>query len=101
LRSGDEVPVDMELDFLQEGPAIWDIHIETGNHRLLLAKGGSIMQIDDGSPVESAVGEYPNLYAAFSRLVRERRIDVDCAPLRLVADAFMCGRRHIVEAFEE
>ena len=49
------------------------------------------------------VPSYPhsNLYARFAPLVRERRIDVDLAAFRLVADAFMCGRRVIVDPFIE
>jgi D-galactose 1-dehydrogenase len=45
--------------------------------------------------------EYPGLYAQFAQLVRAREIDVDLAPLQLVADAFLCGRRVEVEPFVE
>jgi D-galactose 1-dehydrogenase len=91
----------MELDFLQAGPPSWDIDVETDAERLLLSKGGAVMQIGDAAPVENPDNEYPNLYARFERLVRERSIDVDVTPLRLVADAFMCGRRTVVEPFVE
>jgi D-galactose 1-dehydrogenase len=93
--------VRMELDFLQTGPPSWDIDIDTDAGRLLVSKGGSIMQIGDGKPVEKPDNEYPNLYARFEELVRNRSIDVDVTPLRLVADAFMCGRRTVAEAFIE
>jgi D-galactose 1-dehydrogenase len=93
--------VRMELDFLQAGPPSWDIDVETDAERLLLSKGGAVMQIGDAAPVENPDNEYPNLYARFERLVRERSIDVDVTPLRLVADAFMCGRRTVVEPFVE
>jgi hypothetical protein len=33
--------------------------------------------------------------------VRNRGIDVDVTPFRLVADAFMCGRRIVAEPFIE
>src|SRR5690606_33484806 len=85
--------VRMELDFLQTGPPSWDIDIDTDAGRLLVSKGGSIMKIGDGPPVEKPDKEYPNLYARFEELVRHHSIDVDVTPLRLVADAFMCGRR--------
>jgi Oxidoreductase family, NAD-binding Rossmann fold len=37
----------------------------------------------------------------FSKLVQGRRIDVDTAPLQLVADAFLCGRHVPVDPFLE
>ena len=93
--------VRMELDFLQTGPPSWDIDIDTDAGRLLVAKGGSILQIGDEQTVEKPDNEYPNLYARFENLVRTRNIDVDVTPLRLVADAFMCGRRTVAEPFVE
>jgi D-galactose 1-dehydrogenase len=90
-----------ELDFLQAGPPSWDIDVATDAERLLLSKGGSVMQIGDAAPVENPDNEYPNLYACFERLVRDGQIDVDVTPFRLVADAFMCGRRTVAEPFFE
>ncbi len=43
--------------------------------------------------------EYPTLYRRFSELVRSQESDVDLAPLQHVADAFMLGKRNVVEAF--
>jgi D-galactose 1-dehydrogenase len=101
LQGPEGMPVRAEFDFLQTGPQSWDIDIETDNGHLLLSKGGSVMQVD-GKPVVSAPdSEYANLYARFVPLVRERRMDVDLAAFRLVADAFMCGRRETVAAFIE
>ena len=93
--------VHMDLDFLQTGPQSWDIDIETDDGRLVLSKGGSVMRINDEPVIEAPDREYPNLYAHFEALVRRRHIDVDVTPLRLVADAFMCGRRVIVAPFSE
>lgn len=101
LTTEQGTPVHMELDFLQTGPQSWDIDIKTDTGRLLLSKGGSVMHVNGNAVIEAADNEYPNLYAHFEKLVRERRIDVDVAPFRLVADAFMCGRRVIVEPFVE
>lgn len=101
LTTEQGTPVHMELDFLQTGPQSWDIDIETDTGRLLLSKGGSVMHVNGNAVIEAANNEYPNLYAHFEKLVRKRRIDVDVAPFRLVADAFMCGRRVIVEPFVE
>ena len=93
--------VGMELDFLQAGPPSWDIEIETDRGPLLLSKGGAVMRIGDAAPVGEPDNEYPNLYRRFAQLVRERRVDVDIAPFRLVADAFVCGRRTIADPFVE
>ena len=93
--------VRMQLDFLQTGAPTWDIDINTDTGRLMVSKGGSVLQIGDEAPVEKPDNEYPNLYARFEELVRNRSIDVDVTPLRLVADAFMCGRRTVADAFVE
>lgn len=93
--------VRMELDFLHTGPQRWDIEIETDHGRLVLSQGGRVMSIDGEAAFESSDREYPNLYTLFGELVRRRHIDVDITPLRLVADAFMCGRRIVVAPFVE
>jgi hypothetical protein len=63
--------------------------------------GGTQMFVK-GKAVEIAPGEeYPNLYAHFANLVQQHRSDVDVAPLQLVADAFLCGRRLEVAPFVE
>jgi predicted dehydrogenase len=54
----------------------------------------------DGMP---SFGDLPALLHAIPEVeaVARRAIDVDCAPLQLVADAFLCGRRIEVEPFIE
>lgn len=101
LNSHRGVPIDVEFDFLQTGAPTWDITVETDNGGLLLTKGGSLMYVDGHSVVDSTDHEYNRLYTRFETLVRERSVDVDIAPLRLVADAFMNGRRVIVAPFIE
>jgi D-galactose 1-dehydrogenase len=101
LRSADGVRVSVNLDFLQTGPQTWDIEVETDAGRLTLSMGGTKMFVD-GQPVSVAPSdEYPNLYAHFAGLVHQRQIDADVAPLQLVADAFLCGRRVEVAPFVE
>jgi D-galactose 1-dehydrogenase len=94
-------PIEVELDFLQTGPQTWDIVADTDTGRLLLAKGGSTMYVDGNSVIEARDQEYPRLYARFNELANGRRIDVDIAPLRLVADAFLNGRHVTVAPFVE
>ena len=90
-----------EFDFLQTGPQTWDIDLDTDEGRLLLSRGGSMMHVNGNSIVIANDREYPRLYAEFETLVREGRSDVDIAPLRLVADAFLSGRRITVAPFVE
>ena len=49
------------------------------------------VQADDGP------GEYPDIYRTFVDLIDERRSLVDVAPLRLVADCLLVGRRIAVD----
>ena len=46
-------------------------------------------------------GEYAALYRRFAEIICSGVSDIDVAPLRLVADAFLRGRRLPVEAFVE
>ena len=94
------VPTSMTLDFLQEGAACWDIVVETDCGKLVLSEGGNQACVDQRRlPVAGASSEYSRLYAHFARLVQERRLDVDMAPLQVVADAFLTGRRIVVGEF--
>ena len=101
LHTDQGATVRMEVDFLQTGPQTWDIAIDTEDGSLLLSQGGSVLRIDDDPIVQGNDREYSNLYAHFATLVRQRRVDVDLTPFRLVGDAFMRGRRVVVEPFVE
>jgi D-galactose 1-dehydrogenase len=101
LQGPGGLPVRAEFDFRQTGPQSWDIDIDTDDGRLLLSKGGSVMHVDGKQTVSAPDREYANLYARFAPLVRERRLDIDLAAFRLVADAFMAGRRSVVDPFIE
>ena len=92
-------PIRMELDFRHTGPASWDIAVDTDGGRLLLSNGGSTLRINQRSEPAAPNAEYPRLYEQFAKLVRSRQVEVDIAPMRLVADALLCGRRIEVEAF--
>lgn len=97
--------VSADLDWRQEGEQLWRILLETDSGTACLSEGGHKLEID-GAVVEGGASgisaiqhEYRSLYANMNRLVKEGKSDVDLAPLRHVADAFMLGRRTIVEAF--
>lgn len=96
-----DVPVDAEFDWRQTGPQTWDIEVETIEGNLLLSKGGSEMFVDGIKRMAEPDHEYRNLYRQFVDLIAEGRSDVDLSPLQHVADAFLLGRRHAVERFED
>lgn len=90
-----------EFDWRQTGPQSWDIAVETAaGMSLTLSGGGHRLEIDGAVVVDEPPAEYPGIYAHFATLLDEDRSDVPDAPLRLVADAFLVGRRVTVEAFE-
>jgi D-galactose 1-dehydrogenase len=101
LADGAGAVVDVQLDFRQVRDERWDIGIETDSGQLELRGGGATLQID-GLPITvAAPHEYPRLFERFAELIRSGSIDVDLVPLKLVADAFLVGRRVEVEPFEE
>jgi len=91
-----------ELDWRQTGPQTWDIDIETAaGRRLTLSKGGARLAVDGVLDTEKPPQEYEDIYARFAGLVREKRSLVDAAPLKLVADCFLMGRRIATDPFHD
>lgn len=101
FRTGDGAVVPMDLDWLQTGPQSWDILAETDRGSMVLSGGGARLAIDGETVQDEPETEYPALYRRFAELVRAGRSDVDLAPLQHVADAFMLGKRTVVEAFHD
>jgi D-galactose 1-dehydrogenase len=99
LRAAGGAPITMDLDFRQTGPQTWDIRVETDQGRLVLSRGGASLTLPDGAATHFEDREYPALYDRFHALVRSGDSDLDVAPFRLVADAFLLGRREPTEAF--
>ena len=90
------------FDWRQTGPQTWDIEVETqGGTRIVLRQGGSRLEVDGRVVAEEKPAEYQGIYERFATLLDEGRSEIDDAPFRLVADAFMVGRRVVVEAFED
>jgi len=90
--------IHMDLDWRQTGPQSWDIIVETDAGTLKLSNGGAVLSLPTGTEHSEDV-EYPGLYRRFATLIRGGRSDVDTDPLRLVADAFLRGKRETTEAF--
>lgn len=99
-----EAQADMPVtfDWRHAGDEAWTIEVRTADGtRLTLAEGGARLEIDGAPQAVFGEGEYPALYRRFLDLIDARASDVDTRPLRLVADAFLVGRRTAVEAFED
>ena len=99
FRTSGGMPVTMELDWLQTGPQSWDILAETEAGSMVLSGGGSKLAVDGRVVHDEPEAEYPMLYRRFAEIIRAGVSDVDIAPLQHVADAFMLGKRNVVEAF--
>lgn len=100
LRSSQGAPIHMDLDWRQTGPQSWDIMVETDAGALKLSNGGAVLTLPSGTHRSDDV-EYPGLYARFAQLIHTKNSDVDIAPLRLVADAFLCGRHKTTQPFHD
>jgi D-galactose 1-dehydrogenase len=95
------LPIRAEFDFRQTGPQTWDIRVETDRGLLKLSSGGAKLFHDGATLVDEKEAEYPGIYRHFVDLIARGASDVDLVPLAHVADAFMLGRRTVVEAFED
>ncbi|WP_439871622.1 Gfo/Idh/MocA family protein [Rhizobium leguminosarum] len=101
FRNADGLPVHAEFDWLQTGKQSWDIVAETAAGQMVLAEGGAKLLIDGALRFAEPEQEYPSLYRRFAKIIKAGKSDVDLAPLRHVADAFMLGKRKFVDAFHD
>ncbi|MGH6860008.1 MAG: Gfo/Idh/MocA family protein [Phyllobacterium sp.] len=88
-----------DFDWRQTGPQSWDIIASTQAGEMLLSEGGAKLSVDGTVVHEAREAEYPMLYERFAGIIKAGTLDVDLAPLRHVADAFMLAQRKIVEPF--
>ena len=101
LADASGLPITAEFDFRQTGPQSWDIVADTDQGRMTLSGGGARMAVDGNVLAEAPEAEYRGLYRRFVQLAATGESDVDLTPFRLVADAFMLGKRNVVEPFVE
>ena len=101
MTGAEGCPVTMDLDWRQEGPQTWDITVETDAGTLALSLGGAAMAIDGKEVARAQEREYPAIYRRFAALLAARESDVDGAPLRICADAFLLGERRFVAPFHD
>jgi predicted dehydrogenase len=86
------------LDWRRSEGEEWIIAITTSDGmKLSLEGGGSTLVIDGERTSDDGPGEYPDIYRQFVDLIDQRQSLVDVAPLRLVADCLLLGRRNAVE----
>ncbi|MCR6498743.1 Gfo/Idh/MocA family oxidoreductase [Shinella sp. CPCC 101442] len=90
-----------DFDWRQTGKQSWDIVAQTEAGEMVLSEGGAKLSIDGKLVHDEPEQEYPMLYKRFAEIVKAGKSDVDLAPLRHVADAFMLGRRKFVDAFHD
>ena len=89
-----------DLDWRQTGEQSWNIDVETADGlKLQLRKGGTELYVGGTLITAEPMAEYEGIYAHFAELLRTGASHVDKAPLQLVSDCFMQGRRSETEAF--
>ncbi|PST25466.1 gfo/Idh/MocA family oxidoreductase [Mesorhizobium plurifarium] len=101
FSDAEKLHVAAEFDWRQTGKQSWDIVAATDAGEMVLSEGGAKLALDGKIVHEQPEQEYPMLYRRFAEIIKAGRSDVDLAPLRHVADAFMLGRRKFVEAFHD
>ena len=89
------------FDWRQTGPQIWQIIFEAGDERFDFAQGGDDADNTAEGEESGLSSEYRTMYRRFVSLVQDGKSEVDLAPLRLVADAFMVGRTTAADAFHD
>ncbi len=96
--SGEDMSAEMDWRF-SEGEQ-WTIRVETeAGDAVELRDGGARLLIGGDEQPLGKHGEYPSIYDRFAGLVERGESEVDREPLRIVADAFMVGRREPTEPF--
>lgn len=106
LRTDSGARILAAFDFLYTGKAIWDIEVETDGGTLKLSLAGAVLSID-GRRLEfpprkdGAYTEYAPLYRRFAELIAAGESEIDATPFRLVADAFLAGKRTPAPRFVE
>jgi D-galactose 1-dehydrogenase len=90
-----------DFDWREQGDEKWHMNLETTDgKKLRLYKGGAALEVDGALVVEAPSEEYERIYAHFADLLASGKSDVDGAPLRLVADAMLVGKRATTDAFD-
>ncbi|MDI1266099.1 MAG: Gfo/Idh/MocA family oxidoreductase [bacterium] len=95
------IPIRADFDWRQTGPHTREVHVETDSGRLSLADSGGRLVQDGRTLVDEKRFEYSGIYRRFGELIATGASDFDLSPLAHVADAYMLGRRLVVEPFHD
>lgn len=101
FTDGADARITADFDWRQEGPQTWEIEVETPDGNLKLSNGGASIAINGEAVSIPKQSEYDAIYARFAELLKRKESDVDLAPFKHVADAFMLGHRIETDAFVE
>ncbi len=101
METASGVPVSAAFDWRQTGPQIWEILFEAGDERFDFVQGGDDAATAAPGEESGIAHEYRTMYRRFVSLVQAFESDVDLAPLRLVADAFMRGQIDQTDPFDD
>ena len=90
-------PLGASLDWRKSEGEDWSVTVTaTDGAEVRLEDGGATLLLNGERQAEEGLGEYPDIYREFVDLIDARGSNVDVAPLRLVADCLLVGRRHTV-----
>lgn len=99
--AADDIPIAAHFDWRHKGRPTWDIAVKcTDGQHLLLADGGARLSLNGQTQSLNKQSEYLGLYQHFASLVQNGQSDVDLSPLKIVADAFLCGHIHPTDHFD-
>jgi D-galactose 1-dehydrogenase len=104
FKTANGVDINGLFDWRATGTEAWNIDFETDQGLLQNKDGGARLLLNGDEvavPQQSEHGEYEAIYARFADLIQWGISDVDLAPLKLVADAFLLANREEVDAFYE
>lgn len=100
LIAGPDAELSATFDWRQQGEQTWTIELETQDGEVLTLTGGGVRLAVDGTvALHQPAQEYEHIYRRWAELLATGGSDVDPAPLRLVADAFLNGRRRETAPF--
>ena len=100
MASAAAADISAEFSFDQRGPQTWTMTLETDGGEAVLRDGGGRLFLDGTEADVAQATEYGRLYDRFADLVGTGEVDADLAPFRLVADAYLLGRRETVAPFD-
>jgi len=88
------------FDWRQAGPPTWEMRFATDDGLLEVTQHFGAMSVGGVAQAFGPQAQYRGVYGHFASLIAAGASDVDEAPLQIVADAFLCGERQLVEPFE-